>query len=108
MGVSLWVNKPACYFTKPIRLIQPATISWMGNEYQARCIDAVRLGSKGRYGSFHLWIDMWVAGKLCDPLLAHAIPERLSDESLMIKHYANLCLLYFTLWDNWMKFFTSV
>jgi len=25
--------------------------------------DALRLGSKGRYGSFHLWINVWVAGK---------------------------------------------
>jgi len=23
-----------------------------------KCDDAVRLGSKGRYGSFHLWIDV--------------------------------------------------
>jgi len=25
--------------------------------------DALRLGSKGRYGSFHLWINVQVAGK---------------------------------------------
>jgi len=25
--------------------------------------DALRLGSKGRYGSFRLWINVWVAGK---------------------------------------------
>jgi len=24
---------------------------------QPKCGDAVRLGSKGRYGSFHLWIN---------------------------------------------------
>jgi len=34
-----------------------------GNEYQPKCSDALRLGSKGRYGSFHLWINVWVAGK---------------------------------------------
>jgi len=28
-----------------------------------KCGDALRLGSKGRYGSFHLWINVWVAGK---------------------------------------------
>jgi len=27
------------------------------------CDDALRLGSKGMYGSFHLWINMWVTGK---------------------------------------------
>jgi len=32
-------------------------------EYQPKCGDALRLGSKGKYGSFHLWINVWVAGK---------------------------------------------
>jgi len=31
-------------------------LSGTGNEYQPKCGDALRLGSKGRYGSFHLWI----------------------------------------------------
>jgi len=35
----------------------------MGNEYQPQCDDALMLGSKGRYGSFHWWINVWVAGK---------------------------------------------
>jgi len=35
----------------------------MENEYWPKCSDAVRLGSKGRYGSFHLWTNVWVAGK---------------------------------------------
>jgi len=35
----------------------------MENEYRPKCSDALRLGSKGRYGSFHLWINVWVAGK---------------------------------------------
>jgi len=34
-----------------------------GREYQPKYGDALRLGSKGRYGSFNLWIDVWVAGK---------------------------------------------
>jgi len=34
-----------------------------GNEYQPKCGDALRLGSKGTYGSFHLWINVWMAGK---------------------------------------------
>ena len=36
---------------------------WNGNEYQPKSGDALRLGSKGRYGSFDLWINVWVAGK---------------------------------------------
>ena len=39
------------------------TLSGTRNEYQPKCVDAVRLGSKSRYGSCHLWIDVWVAGK---------------------------------------------
>ena len=39
---------------------------------------------------------MWVAGKLCDPSLAGAIPERFKDEFLMIKRYTDLYLTYFT------------
>jgi len=39
----------------------------MENEYQPKYIDAPWLRSKGRYGSFHLWINLWinvqVAGK---------------------------------------------
>jgi len=37
--------------------------SRMGNEYWPKCSDVLWLGSKGRYGSFHLWINMWVTGK---------------------------------------------
>jgi len=33
-------------------------------------------GVKGRYGSFHLWINVWVAGKTD---LTRAIPERFRD-----------------------------
>jgi len=33
------------------------------DEYRPKCGDALRLGSKGMYGSFHLWINVWVAGK---------------------------------------------
>jgi len=45
------------------RPTQPPTLSGMGNEYQPKCGDALWLGSKGRHGSFHLWINVWVAGK---------------------------------------------
>jgi len=53
----------------------------MGNEYQPKCSDALQVRSKGRYGSFHLWMNVWVAGKT-DPSFTRAIPERFRDESL--------------------------
>jgi len=39
--------------------LQPSAGS---NEYRSKCGDALRLGSKGRYGSFHSWINVWVLG----------------------------------------------
>jgi len=42
---------------------QPSTLSQMENEYQPKGSDALQLGSKGRYDSFHLLINVWVAGK---------------------------------------------
>jgi len=47
----------ASHYTKPL------TLSGTGNEYQPKCGDALRLGSKGRCGSLHLLINVWVAGK---------------------------------------------
>jgi len=59
--------------------------------------DALRLGSKGRYGLFRVWIkwiNVWQV-KLCDPSLTRAIPERLGDESAgMIKHYTKRHFTY--------------
>ena len=49
--------------TQAARPTQPPTLSGTGNEYRPKCGDALRLGSKGRYGSFHLWTNGWVAGK---------------------------------------------
>jgi len=57
------------------------SLSRTGNEYHPKCRDALWLGSKGSYGSFHLWINMWMAGKT-DPSLSRTIPERFRDESL--------------------------
>ena len=95
---SLRTGKLPQYFTKPPRPTQPPTLSETGNEYQPKCGDALRLGSKGRYGSVHLRINVQVHQvKLCDPSLTRAIPERFRDESrLMIKRYTNLRILYFT------------
>ena len=56
-------GKPPQYFTMQLRPTQLPTLSRTGNEYPPKCGDALRLGSKGRYGSFHLWISVWVAGK---------------------------------------------
>ena len=63
MGNRLRAGKPPQYFTKPPRPTQPPTLSERGNEYQPRCGDALRLWCKGRCGSFHLWINVWVAGE---------------------------------------------
>jgi len=46
---------------------QPSTLSETGNEYQPKFGDALWLVSKGRYGSFHSWINMWMAGKTVIP-----------------------------------------
>jgi len=39
---------------QPPRPTQPPALSGTGSEYRPECRDAVRLGSKGRYDSFHL------------------------------------------------------
>jgi len=53
------------------------------------CGDALRLGSKGKYGSFLLWMKVWVACKTVWSLVStcHTVPERFRDEFLMIKIY---------------------
>jgi len=79
MGERLRTGKPPQYFTQPPRPTQPPTLRWTGNEYQPKCGDAFRLGSKSTMAH-------------CDPF-SRAIPERLRDESLTIKRYANLWLL---------------
>jgi len=47
-----WVTTSVC--NQPPRPTQRPTLSGMGNEYWPKCGDALRLGSKGRHGSFHL------------------------------------------------------
>jgi len=59
MGDRLWAGKSPQYFTKPT---QRPTRSGTGNEYQPKCGDDLRLDSKGRYESYHLWINVWLAG----------------------------------------------
>jgi len=63
MGDCLRAGKPPQYLTKPPRPTQPPTLSGAGNKYQLKWGAALQLGCTGRYGSFHLWINVWVAGK---------------------------------------------
>jgi len=35
----------------------------MGKEFQSKYSEALQLGTKCRYGSFHLRINVWEAGK---------------------------------------------
>ena len=60
---------------------------------QPKCGDALRLGSKGRYGSFHLWINMWVAGKTVWSLV-NACHTWAPYRWVMIKRCTNRCILY--------------
>jgi len=39
-----------------------------------KCGDALRLGSKGRCGSFHLWMGVWMAGKTVWSLINTCLP----------------------------------
>jgi len=61
--VTIFGGQTTSVFHQATRPTQPPTLRGMGNEYQPKCGDAVRLRSKGRYGSFHLWINVWAAGK---------------------------------------------
>ena len=58
------------YFTnqQPPMTTQPPTLSGTGNEYRPHCGDALRLGSKGRRGLFHLcgWqVKLWSLVNTC-------------------------------------------
>jgi len=56
-------GKISQYIIKLPRPTQPPTFNGTGNEYQSKCGDTLRLGSKGRYGSFYLSINVWMADK---------------------------------------------
>jgi len=69
----------------------------MGNEYRPKGCEALRLESKGRYGSFHLCTGYtcgWQV-KLRDPLLTRAILKHLRDEQIIKSYYTSEA--YFTL-----------
>jgi len=86
MGDRLRAGKPPQYFTKPPRSIQSPTLSGTGNEYLPECSDALRLGVKDWYGSFHLWINVWVASRHVVISSSRALSERLRDEQLIVVH----------------------
>jgi len=77
--------------TKSTMQTQPPTLSGMGNEYQPKGGDALRLMSEGTYASFHLWIN--VGGTYnCMILCTLVLPER------RVTHHKALykSTLYFT------------
>jgi len=74
-----------CY--QPPRSTQPGH-PFVGrrNEYQPNGGDALRLQSKGSYGSC---VGGWQVN-LCDPVVTHGHLSALRDEGLIIKRYINL------------------
>jgi len=60
-----WVTVFGCtnHLSISPRPTQPPTLNGTVNEYQPKCGDTLQLEVKGRYGSFELWINVWVAGK---------------------------------------------
>jgi len=48
---------------QPLRPTQPSTLSGAETEYWPKCGGALWLWIKGRYGSFHLWINVCMAAK---------------------------------------------
>jgi len=70
--------------SQPPRPPQPPALSGTGNEYRSKCGDVVRLGVKiGMVYSIYECTCGWQVN-MCEPLLAHAIPERLGDESYSV------------------------
>ena len=62
MDDCMWAGKPPQFVTGHSG--QLSLLPSVGRKMSTgQCSDALWLGSKGRYGSFHLWINMWVADK---------------------------------------------
>jgi len=87
---------PDGLLTTNFRPTQPSTLSGMEDEYRPKCGDALQLGSKGRHGSFQLWINVWVAGK---PGWSLVVSECLRGE-LPIKRCTNTCALFYCMPPN--------
>jgi len=54
----LWWTTVFGRLTTSVYATQPPTLSDRGNEYRSKCGDALRLRSRDRHGSFHLWINV--------------------------------------------------
>jgi len=65
------------------------------NEYQPKGGDALRLGSKGRYGIVCGW-----QVKLCDPDVPHLRAMRFRDKKLIIKRYINSSVYFYLLFTS--------
>ena len=63
-----------------------------------KCSDALRLGSKGRYGSLHLWINVWLADKtvwsVVNTFHTRSLYRWVSHDKALYKYM--FTLLYFT------------
>jgi len=59
----------------------------------------VRGGSRVRYGSSHLWINVWVADKTVHHSLTRTIPERLRGQLHVIKRYTKKVLYFISFSD---------
>jgi len=58
-----WVCKLVGWVKKkwPMSTSEPTQLPSLGgtrNEYWPQCVDALWLKNKGRYGAFHLWINV--------------------------------------------------
>ena len=60
IGDRLRAGKPPRFVTNHSGQLSRLRSARQKNEYRPKCGDALQLG---RYGSFHLWINVWVAGK---------------------------------------------
>jgi len=118
-AASIWIDdrlrarKPPHYFISHLGQLSFHSHregKWVGLP-RPKYDDALRLRSKDMHGSFHLWMHVWMTGKLCDPSLTHVIPvlERLSGEFFSIKRYTFLLFYmhvaeraYVGLYSKWL------
>jgi len=81
---------------QPPRPTQSPTLCGMVNEYQPKCHDTLWLGSKGRRGSFNMWINIHAAGKTKWSLVNTWQLEHFGDEYCTHYKAACKCTAYFT------------
>jgi len=62
--VSLRADKPPRYITIATQANSASYPQGTGKEHRPECSAALRQqGTKGLYDLFHLWINVWLAGK---------------------------------------------